>query len=99
MAVTWPPPDLASCRRRLSPDCDATVTWLLPAALWKKLSNFLGLSTDGLQTQYFPRDTPGECHSWNVDAFFSLKGSLADQQSAAGQRNYSYFIPVRSRSA
>jgi hypothetical protein len=35
-----------------------------PPALWAKLSAFLGLTTNGLQTQYFPMDKPGECKSW-----------------------------------
>ena len=64
-----------------------------PQKLWARLSTFLGLPTTGIQTQYFPRDTPGECHSWNVDALFSLKGNSVEQV-ATGPNDYNYFIPV-----
>ena len=40
-----------------------------PPKLWAKIADFLGLSTEGIQTHLFPRDTPGSCHSWNVNSF------------------------------
>jgi len=64
-----------------------------PPKLWAKISKFLGLSTEGIQTQYFPRDTPGECHAWNVDALFSLHGD-AVVQDATNPADFNYFYPV-----
>jgi len=50
-----------------------------PQKLWKKISDFLGLPTTGIDTSLFPRDTPGSCHSWNTEAFEFYSGSAADQ--------------------